>query len=387
VPFAALVFSTGLLLAQDQPPLYPRFLSNTYVGLQLGYIDYAFSGAQLQPGFQAQSVQVPHLAARVFLLGHEFNKYFSAQISDMRPVYWVAYQNVNGDAERHTVWMNIAGLTAKARLPLTGGLSVFAEGGLGIVTRKGFAINQSPVVTDASYAALLFGAGLDYRLNDHWALLTEVTAAPGRAADQQPRTLFVSGGFNYTVRPLPATQTAPSRIWPKNLLQIGYITSVFGFGVNNFVSKGAVPIFWPGSVNVAQGLSVNYQRNVLHTRRIFALDWGAGVSSWKSREKGERFYTASVFPVLRFIVVRTNPLEFHFSYSLAGPTWITRTNIDNQQTGRQFTFQDFMGAGVLLGRNRKIAAEVRIAHYSNGNLFPQNPGVTIPLGFYLGSTF
>jgi hypothetical protein len=45
------------------------------------------------------------------------------------------------------------------------------------------------------------------------------------------------------------------------------------------------------------------------------------------------------------------------------------------------------GAGVFLGRNRRVTAEVRIAHYSNGNLFPQNAGVTIPLGFYLGSTF
>jgi len=86
-------------------------------------------------------------------------------------------------------------------------------------------------------------------------------------------------------------------------------------------------------------------------------------------------------------VVRTNPLEFYLSYSLAGPTLITRTIIDDEETGRRFTFQDFMNVGVFLGRTRRITAEVRITHYSNGNLFPQNPGVTIPLGFYLGSTF
>jgi len=68
----------GLLPAQDQPAQYPRFLSNTYVGVQLGYIDYPFSSSQVQPGFQAQSIRVSHLAARVFLIGHEFNQYFSA---------------------------------------------------------------------------------------------------------------------------------------------------------------------------------------------------------------------------------------------------------------------------------------------------------------------
>jgi hypothetical protein len=396
--FAILAFSIGVLLgqpaapsAQDQAAQFPPFLSNSYVGVQLGYIDYPFSNSQVQPGFHAQSIQVPHLAARVFLFGHEFNKYFSAQISDMRPVYWVKYRNVNGDQASHSVWMNVAGLTAKSRLPLTRTLSVYGEGGLGIVTRKGFAIGQSPVVGDAGYATLLFGGGLDYRLNGNWTLLTGVTAALGRSASRQPRTLFFSGGFTYTMRRLPAerveTDSTGGPVWPKNLLQMGYITDALGYGTNNFVSKGAVPVFWPGSVYVANGLSVDYRRNVFHTRRFFALDWGAGLSSLKSRNLGERFYTASVYPVFRFIVVRTNPLEFHLGYSLAGPAFITRTTIDAAETGRRFTFQDFMSAGIFLGRNRKVAAEVRIAHYSNGNLFPQNPGVTVPLGFYLGSTF
>ena len=377
--------------AQDQAAQFPRFLANSYIGVQIGYIDYPFSNAQAQPGFRAQSIQAPHLAARVLLFGHEFNQHFSVQITDMRPVYWVKYQNVNGDGASHSVWMNVAGLTAKSRLPLRRKLSVYGEGGLGLVTRKGFGIGPSQVVNDASYTTLLFGGGLDYRVNDNWNLLSGVTAAPGRSASQQPRTLFFSSGFTYTMRRLPAEQvdidSTSGPVWPKNILQMGYITDTLGYGTNDFVSKGAVPVFWTGSVYVANGLSVSYQRNVFHTRRFFALDWGAGVASWKSKKQGERFYTASVYPVFQLIVIRTNPLEFHLGYSLAGPALISRTTIDGAETGRRFTFQDFMRAGVFLGRNRKVAAEVRIAHYSNGNLFPQNPGVTIPLGFYLGSTF
>jgi opacity protein-like surface antigen len=388
---AACVLSGGLLSAQAPPAQTSRFLSNFYVGVQLGYIDYAFSGSQVQPGFQAQSIRVPHLAARVFLVGHEFNKYFSAQISDMRPVEWVEYRNVNGDQGRHSVWMNIAGLTAKARLPLTNTVSMYGEGGLGIVTRKGFAINQTPVVKDASYATVLLGGGLEYRVNDNWSLLTGVTAVPGRSADQQPRTVFFSGGFDYTVRHLPAPQAETisddSPVWTKNIVQVGYVTDALGYGANDFVSKGAVPVFWTGAVQVAHGLSIDYRRNLLHTRRVFALDWGASIASWTSRKTGERFYTTAVYPAARFIAVRTNPVEFYLSYSLAGPALITRTAIDGEDTGKRFTFQDFMSAGVLLGKKRRITAEIRIAHYSNGNLFPENPGVTIPLGFYLGTSF
>jgi len=389
VVLAALAISPGALWAQTAQS--PRFLPNFYVGVQAGYIDYPFSSAQLLPGFHAQSVETPHLAARVFLVGHEFNKYLSVQITDLRPVVWVTYHDVNGDQDHHFVWMNIGGLTAKPRLPITGKLSVYGEGGLGVVTRKGFAIGASQVVNNASYATVLFGGGLEYRVDDHWALLAGVTAAPGRAADAQPRTLLFSGGFNYTLRRLPAeqaeTDAAGGQIWPRNIVQIGYATNALGYGVNNFVSKGAVPVFWSGQVQAASGESVNYERHVLHTRRFFSLDWGADVASWQSRQSGERFYTASLYPVFRFTVVRTKPLEFYLSYSLAGPTWITRTAIDGQDTGRHFTFQDFMGAGVFVGRNRRIAADVRISHYSNGNLFPENAGVTIPLGFYLGSTF
>jgi len=35
----------------------------------------------------------------------------------------------------------------------------------------------------------------------------------------------------------------------------------------------------------------------------------------------------------------------YFNYSLAGPTFISKTTIDTNETGKQFTFQDFMGVG------------------------------------------
>lgn len=46
-----------------------------------------------------------------------------------------------------------------------------------------------------------------------------------------------------------------------------------------------------------------------------------------------------------------------------------------------------MALGTYWGKRRKLTAELRIQHYSNGNLFPENAGVTIPLGFYIGTTF
>jgi len=140
-------------------------------------------------------------------------------------------------------------------------------------------------------------------------------------------------------------------------------------------------------VQVRRGVTLNYQRNIFHTRKVFSLEWGASVAYWKSNENGEEFYTASLYPLLRFTVIRTKPIDIYFNYSVAGPSYISKTTIDEVETGKKFTFQDFMGMGVYAGKNRKLNAEFKIAHYSNGNLFPQNDGVMIPLTFSLGFTF
>src|SRR5262249_19806191 len=160
------------------------------------------------------------------------------------------------------------------------------EGGLGIITRKGFEVNQAPALKDANYGTLLFGAGLEYRLNGNWSLTAGLTSSPAHSGPHQPRTSFFSGGFNYTMRPLPSEQLdahdSNDYIFPHNIIQLGYSTNALGYGVNDFVSKGAVPIFWAADVQVAHGVSATYQRNVFHTSRVFSLDWGATAASWNS---------------------------------------------------------------------------------------------------------
>src|SRR5262249_28665472 len=172
-----------------------------------------------------------------------------------------------------------------------------------------------------------------------------------------------SSGLNYTIRPLSAEQVEKNSdaafSFPKNTIQVGYITNATGYGLNDFFSKGAVPIFFSADVQAALGSSFNYQRNVFHTRRVFSLDWGAGITALKSRKDGEWFSAASLYPVLRFTLLRTRPADWYLNYSLAGPTFISRTIIDGNETGRHFTFQDFMGAGVFVDRRRSLNAEIR----------------------------
>jgi len=52
---------------------------------------------------------------------------------------------------------------------------------------------------------------------------------------------------------------------------------------------------------------------------------------------------ASIYPVLRFTPLCSKSQDIYFNYSLAGPTFISKTTIDTNEIGTPFTFQDFMG--------------------------------------------
>ncbi|HEU4471119.1 MAG TPA: acyloxyacyl hydrolase [Flavisolibacter sp.] len=394
--FPALFFLAILCIrpgasAQDGRTQYPKALSNAYFGLEIGYINYPFSNKNLAPGYTASSVKIPQPAVRLTLFGYRFNENLSARITYMRPTNWVEYRNINGSQGRHSVWMNVGGLTVKGQVPLAKKLSIYGEGGLGIITRSGFKIDEVQVVKDATYASYLAGGGLLYSLNKKWDLVANFTFTPRNKRENQPQTVFASGGFRYNMNPLPAARVERNAksgyYFPKQMIQVGYSTNVLGYGVNKAVSEGPIPIFWGGDVVIRNGFNINYERNIFHTRKVFALDWGASLGYWNTRGEGTGFFSVSLYPVLRFNVLRTKPLDLYLYYSVAGPTYLSKVNMDGEDTGTNFTFRDFMGMGTYLGKSRKLNADISIGHFSNGNIYPQNPGVKIPLTFNLGYMF
>jgi hypothetical protein len=388
---AAVVVMLTSLFAVAQPGekriQYPWGLKNSYFGINIGYINYPFSSAQLEPGNSVEKVTIPHIAPRITLFGYQFNKYLSAQITYMRPVDWVRYYNINGNKRSHTVWMNVAGLTVATQLPLNKKFSLFAEGGLGIVTRKGFEIDAKPVVKNAIVTTVLLSGALQYHLNRKWDLQLNATWSPADSRKKHPHTIFYSFGFNYRLKALSPEKVISNiksgYYFAKHLIQTSYTTNAFSYGVNDLFSK-TLPLFWGGAAHIKQGFSVHYQRNIFHTRKVFSLDWGAGLGYWKSRNNNDKLLTFSVYPVLRFTAIRSLKTDLFFEYTVAGPTFISKTLIDKETTGRHFTFYDAMGLGIITGKQKKLTTGIRIAHFSNGNLFPQNDGVKVPLTFSLG---
>jgi len=365
---------------------------NSNFGVSIGYIHYAFSAKQMEPGFTVSAVHIPPIGVSVNLIGHHFNKWLSANLHYMRPVGWVEYKDINGDNREHSVWMNIAGITFQTQLPLHKKISWFGEAGLGIITRKGFKINNEWVVKNANYATGLFETGIHYAINQKWDLQLSLGYFPGNNKLKQPATYFYSTGFTYNMKPLSEKKLEKNLragyIFSQNTIQIGMATNALGYGANNFAyKKSPVPFFWGGEAEVKSGITLHYHRNIFHARKVFSFDWGISAGFWQTKLQKQNFFTLSVFPVLRFNIIHSKPADYYFYYSIAGPTYISKAIIDAKNTGRHFSFQDLLGIGSFFGKQRKINAEIRIGHYSNGNIFPNNDGVKIPLTFCAGYTF
>jgi hypothetical protein len=389
------VCSATSTLAQEAAPVdtrtqYPAFLRNSFFTLNVGKIGYVFSADQLEPGFKATSVDVPHLAVRLDLFGHHFTKSFSAKVTYMRPARFVAYNNVNGSGASGQVSAAYGGVTLAWDVPVSNSLSAYLEGGLGITNRTGFAVDGVKAVGDAHFAAGLVGAGLAYHATPNIDVTFGATYSPGRKSFDQPSTRLFTTGLRYHIRPLPAAQVEANResgyIFPLNVVRLGYTTNLTSYGVNDFFSR-KFPIFWGGDVETRRGFTFDYQRNVFHSKKLFAFDFGASASYWKSDANREIFRTLSVYPLFRFFVARPQAADIYISYSVAGPTYISRTEIDGQNVGERFTFQDFLACGTFFGKARRINAELGIKHYSNGNIFASNAAIKIPLTLTLGWAF
>lgn len=369
---------------------YPAFMADSYFTFDVGSIGYLFSGTQLEPGFEAEKIQKPRLAARVDFFGHRFTRNFSMQVSYWRPVQFVGYRNVNGDQVTWRVSNAYAGLSLVLDRPLTTRVAGYVEGGFGLTSRSGIIINKQVALRGVRYSAGILGAGLAYHVTPHTDIMFRAAYSPGRQSFNQPSTRIFTTGLRYHMRTLPAEQVQANLeagfAFPANLLRVGYSTNALAYGVNTLFSRW-IPIFFGGNVETRRGITVDYERNVFHTKKRLAFDLGVSASSWKSDVQKQVFRTFSAYPLLRYFLARTAPADVYFRYSLAGPTVVSPSRLDGRDTGGRFTFQDALGFGANLGRTRRWNAEFGIKHYSNGNIFPSNAGIKIPLTLSVGFTF
>lgn len=390
--FCSIVFCAHADTEQYPPDArsqLPPSLNNTYLGFGAGYTAIPFSNADLINGYQANHFKNPTFGLNVYV-GHYFNRYLAAEISLMRPVKWAYAYGIQTPNDWHSIWVSLFGIDLRPTLPITKRLNLYAIAGLGIVSRHGFSINGgTTAIPSEDIYTFLTGGGLDYAFTDNWHMTVGVEDSIAQPQKQQPNMLYAYTSFYYIFHRLhlPAYYTT-HYIVHKNLIQFGgFITSVFNPNVNKYFTVGYLPIFWAGDVKTRNGAQFIYQRNIFHTHKIFSFDVGISASSYHSSVNNTLFQAYSMFPEFRFWFLRRPSADLYFMYSVAGPTYITRATIDNIYLGGNFTFQDLMGIGGFFGKKKHLNVALTLGHYSNGNLFPNNPGVTVPMIISVGDAF
>jgi opacity protein-like surface antigen len=376
-----------------------NFLSKSYYSINFGGIFYPFSNKNLIDGYATDSYSRNIFSGRL-LLGYKIKPNLAVQFGVIRPASWFKYDNINNIGYQNSVWINAWSLSLKKSFNLNKKLLIYGEAGIANVTRVGFSVNEKEIYADAHFASLLYGFGFNYKLSEKWRLNLNGTFLPKSEKHNQPSISQASFGFEYHIQKLPQEIVEKHEnngyFFPKNTIQMSYGTSKIGFGANrffgmslkvgNFESFG-IPIFWVGDVKAKNTFSVTYQRLAFRTEKIFSLDWGVSVTAFNTVGSNEQVMAFSVFPTMRFYLLRRNGFDMYTNYSLIGPTLLTKSDLDNIETGPKITYQDTMGLGIFFGKKRSYNVELRIMHYSNGNIFPKNSGVAIPLQFTLGKTF
>src|SRR3990167_390983 len=387
-----LLLSTSLLANTHYPPDHrsqlPRELNQTYLGFGIDYTHIPYSNRYLMNGVQATSFTNPTVGLNIFM-GHFFNPYLAGQISLMRPIKWAYANHVSLDNKRHSIWISIFGLTLRPTLPLSDRFSIYGLGGLGIISRHGFIVNNVTAIPSTDIMTFLTGGGLTYAITPAWHLNAGIEYALGRSSEHQPGVLYAYGGFYYLFHTLhlPAYYTTQYHFY-KNFIQAGaFSTSVWNPNINKYFTVGYLPIFWTGDVKTRAGEWLMYERNIFHTHKIFSLDLGVSAATYESKINHTNFQAYSVFPVFHIWFMHSRLTDLYFTYTVAGPAYISQRVIDHLDTGGHFSFQDLIGIGAFLGKNKHFNIKATIGHYSNGNLLPNNPGIEVPLVMSMGYAF
>ena len=168
----------------------------------------------------------------------------------------------------------------------------------------------------------------------------------------------------------------------RQIVYVGYANRNFW---NPNIPRPPSPLFWRASTHADQGFMLMYIHRITHTRQNFGANWGVDLGNWWHDKQHQM--SGSAFFDFRFWPFTTPLLAPYLEYSVAGITLLSKQHFAGSDLGTNFLFQDFMGAGVRLGRHRNLELSLKLVHYSNGDIFTTNPGFDVPLVMMLGYAF
>ncbi len=94
----------------------------------------------------------------------------------------------------------------------------------------------------------------------------------------------------------------------------------------------------------------------------------------------------SVAPVFRLYFKRYTYFS-PFAEASIGASYLSRTHFSDRNLGIHYSFQDELGIGTTIGKDKRFYVTLSALHYSNGSMASMNAGITVPLVLNVGYRF
>ena len=94
----------------------------------------------------------------------------------------------------------------------------------------------------------------------------------------------------------------------------------------------------------------------------------------------------AVAPAIRYYFTKTDYVDPYIEASI-GPSYLSQTRFSDRNLGMHFAFQDIIGVGAIMGKEKRLNVSLSAMHYSNGSLCSMNAGITLPLMLNVGYKF
>ena len=143
------------------------------------------------------------------------------------------------------------------------------------------------------------------------------------------------------------------------------------------------PLMWNANLKVSRSVTAGFEHRIYAYKQwmeIYSGVSGNYMEAMGAVEK-DQIGALSTYLMMRLYLFQTDAVKLYALYSPAGPTVLTEKKFATTEFSNQFVFQNQIGFGLSIGKDAETELFVKLYHYSNGDLFPVNGGIDVPILF------
>jgi len=169
-----------------------------------------------------------------------------------------------------------------------------------------------------------------------------------------------------------------------SLLSINYTSSFFvSFYEGNVISKKILrpppPFMWTAMLKVDRAFVLGCETKVFEAEYVSIIGGLSASNLQTSLVIKDSLWVGSVYLMAKVPLFTFKDFKGYLLYSPAGPSMLSKNTFATTGYTNRFVFQDQFGFSVMY--EDTVEFFVKQYHFSNGDIFPVNGGIDIPLQF------